>query len=76
MKSDKTVVQARTAAIRTQIDENLRKAYQNVLDEEIPDRFKDLLSALKTMDATPSTPSGADTTDVNPRDVVPEREKL
>ena len=33
------------------IDENLRKVYEQTLDEGIPDRFKDLLSQLKQQDA-------------------------
>ena len=38
-------------AIREQIDENLRRAYTAKLNEELPDRFKELLSRLKA--ATP-----------------------
>lgn len=38
-------------AIREQIDENLRRAYAATLNEELPDRFKELLSRLKA--ATP-----------------------
>ena len=34
-------------SIRTQIDENLKKVYQEALKEDLPDRFKDLLSKLK-----------------------------
>ena len=33
------------------IDENLRKVYEQTLDEGIPDRFKDLLSQLKKQDS-------------------------
>ncbi|WP_299680696.1 NepR family anti-sigma factor [uncultured Roseobacter sp.] len=29
------------------IDENLKRVYEETLDEGIPDRFKDLLDALK-----------------------------
>lgn len=29
------------------IDENLRRVFQSTLDEEIPDRFKDLLKQLQ-----------------------------
>lgn len=42
-------------AIRAQIDENLRLVYKSVLDEELPDRFRDLLAQLKAKDA-PKTP--------------------
>jgi len=33
------------------IDENLRKVYEQTLDEGIPDRFRELLSQLKQQDA-------------------------
>lgn len=42
---------AAKAAIKTQIDENLKKVYQAALDEEIPDRFKDLLAQLAAKEA-------------------------
>ena len=38
-------------AVRTQIDENLRRAYDQVLSEDVPDRFKDLLSRLQSAEA-------------------------
>ncbi|SFR08665.1 NepR family anti-sigma factor [Poseidonocella sedimentorum] len=34
-----------------QIEENLRKVYQKTLEEDIPDRFLDLLDQLKQQDA-------------------------
>lgn len=34
-------------AIRDQIDENLKRVYRAALDEELPDRFKELLEQLK-----------------------------
>jgi len=33
------------------IDENLRRVYDETLEEGIPDRFKDLLDQLKRQDA-------------------------
>lgn len=33
--------------LQAQIDENLKRVYQEVLQEEIPDRFKDLLEQLR-----------------------------
>jgi len=33
--------------VEREIDENLRRVYQRMLDEEVPDRFLDLLSRLK-----------------------------
>lgn len=32
------------------IDENLRRVYEQVLNEDVPDRFKDLLDRLKSQD--------------------------
>ncbi|WP_292019052.1 NepR family anti-sigma factor [Maritimibacter sp. UBA3975] len=33
-----------------QIDENLRKVFQRTLEEDVPDKFMDLLSKLKDQD--------------------------
>lgn len=33
------------------IEDNLKRVYQQTLDEEMPDRFKDLLARLKDSDA-------------------------
>lgn len=33
------------------IEDNLKRVYQQTLEEEVPDRFKDLLSRLKDSDA-------------------------
>lgn len=33
--------------ISREIDANLRKVYENVLKEEVPDRFKELLNQLR-----------------------------
>jgi hypothetical protein len=38
-------------AIRAQIDENLRRVYTTALNEELPDRFRDLLDQLKAKEA-------------------------
>ncbi|SHI87991.1 NepR family anti-sigma factor [Wenxinia saemankumensis] len=35
------------SSIRNQIDENLKKVYQDALNEEVPDKFRDLLEQLK-----------------------------
>ncbi|WP_366523804.1 NepR family anti-sigma factor [uncultured Roseobacter sp.] len=32
------------------IDENLKRVYEEALEEGVPDRFKDLLNALKEQD--------------------------
>jgi hypothetical protein len=34
-------------AIRAQIDENLKRVYSTALNDELPDRFRDLLAQLK-----------------------------
>jgi len=34
-------------SVERQIDENLRRVYQDKVEEELPDRFKDLLEKLK-----------------------------
>ena len=34
-------------ALRRDIDENLKKVFQSALDEDVPDRFKQLLEQLK-----------------------------
>lgn len=33
-----------------EIDSNLRKVYEDVLNEEVPDRFKELLNQLRSED--------------------------
>ncbi|MFN3994178.1 MAG: NepR family anti-sigma factor [Tabrizicola flagellatus] len=38
-------------AIRAQIDENLKRVYTAALNEELPDRFRDLLAQLKARDS-------------------------
>jgi hypothetical protein len=46
--------------LRKQIDQNLKRVYQDTLDEEVPDRFKDLLAQLRNKDVT--KPVGKETT--------------
>lgn len=38
--------------VRRQIDENLRRVYQEKVEEELPDRFKQLLEQLKAKEKT------------------------
>ncbi|WP_342662248.1 NepR family anti-sigma factor [Rubellimicrobium thermophilum] len=33
--------------LHQQIDENLRRVYEDLLNEEVPDRFRDLIAQLK-----------------------------
>ncbi|MBS0123579.1 NepR family anti-sigma factor [Thetidibacter halocola] len=37
--------------IEREIDANLRRVYQDVADEQVPDRFTDLLARLKAADS-------------------------
>lgn len=37
--------------VRRQIDENLKRVYQDKVEEELPDRFKLLLQQLKQQDS-------------------------
>ncbi len=38
------------ARLKEQIDQNLKRVYDDVLNEDIPDRFKDLLEQLRQKD--------------------------
>jgi hypothetical protein len=40
----------RKTRIDQQIDENLRRVYRAALEEEVPERFQDLLRRLKEQD--------------------------
>ena len=37
--------------LRAQIDENLKRVYDEALEEEVPQRFKDLLAQLRQKEA-------------------------
>lgn len=52
MTKDKNEDGVDRRAIRAQIDENLRLVYREVLSEELPDRFRDLLAQLKAKDGS------------------------
>lgn len=36
---------------RSQIDDNLRRVYDDLLEDDVPDRFEDLLRQLKDQDS-------------------------
>jgi hypothetical protein len=57
MKKDKHEDTPRRQAIREQIDENLKRVYAAALNEDLPDRFRDLLAQLKGKEG--SGPDGA-----------------
>lgn len=40
------------------IDENLKRVYDEMLDEKVPDRFIDLLAQLKAQDKPDSSEAG------------------
>ncbi|GHF54646.1 NepR family anti-sigma factor [Seohaeicola zhoushanensis] len=40
-----------TAKLQAQIDENLKKVFQETLEEQVPDRFRDLLEQLRQKEA-------------------------
>ncbi|SEC12039.1 NepR family anti-sigma factor [Rhodobacter sp. 24-YEA-8] len=48
MLPGKPAVATDRSAIRTQIDENLRRVYDEVLTEAVPDRFLQLLAQLNS----------------------------
>lgn len=48
--------------LKTTIEENLRKVYQDLLSEEVPDRFKSLLDQLRQQGPAATPPDGASDT--------------
>lgn len=59
-------------ALKQTIEENLRKVYQDLLQEEVPDRFKALLAQLRSQSAETSRAGEAETSLADPQ---PEVEK-
>lgn len=43
--------QDKKSSLKEQIDENLRRVYRDALEEEVPDRFKQLLEQLRKKEA-------------------------
>jgi hypothetical protein len=51
-------------SVNRQIDENLRRVYEDALNEAVPDRFTELIRKLRTAeDAPPPPPAGRDRDD-------------
>lgn len=51
-------------SVNRQIDENLRRVYQDALDEAVPDRFTELIRKLRTAEGTaPPSQDGKDRDD-------------
>ena len=46
------------SATRASIEDNLRKVYQEALDQDVPDRFKSLLDQLRAAQGTANKDSG------------------
>lgn len=44
------------SSLQSQIDENLRRVYEEAMKEEVPERFKDLLAQLKAKEAAAKEP--------------------
>lgn len=42
-----------TRKLQQQIDQNLKRVYEEALNEEVPDRFKVLLEQLRQKEASP-----------------------
>ncbi|WP_299658355.1 NepR family anti-sigma factor [uncultured Tateyamaria sp.] len=49
-----------TSRVEREIDQNLKRAYEDVANQELPTRFTDLLDQLRSQDATTK---GKDKTD-------------
>lgn len=47
----------KTAKVQQEIDENLKRAYGDVTQQEVPDRFTDLLAQLRAAEAGPAEPA-------------------
>ena len=54
MKKENDGDASKRQAIREQIDENLKRVYAAALNEELPDRFRDLLVQLKAREGSGS----------------------
>ncbi len=52
MTKDKDEDGLNRRAIREQIDENLKRVYSATLNEELPDRFRDLLAQLQAKEGS------------------------
>jgi Anti-sigma factor NepR len=46
--------------VAEEIDANLRRVYEEVLKDEVPDRFSDLLNRLKSGESAPEIPASGE----------------
>ena len=49
---------AKKSPIERDIDKNLRKVYRRMVEEDVPDRFKDLLDELRQSERDSSSEQG------------------
>lgn len=47
----------RKSSLQQQIDENLKRVFEETLQQDVPDRFKDLLAQLRARESEPRTES-------------------
>lgn len=50
----------KTSRVDREIDANLKRAYEDVINQEVPDRFTDLLAQLRAAEAGRGRGSGND----------------
>lgn len=51
MTQDKQTKGRVAPAVKKQIDENLKRVYDDVVQEDVPDRFKELLAKLRAQES-------------------------
>lgn len=51
MTQDKQTKGRVAPAVKKQIDENLKRVYNDVVQEDVPDRFKELLAKLRAQES-------------------------
>lgn len=49
--SDKMTSESKKTSIERQIEENLKRVYDEALNQEVPDRFHDLIAQLKARES-------------------------
>ena len=49
----------RPQSLQDQIDQNLRRIYENIVEEPLPDRFFELINELEALDCPESSQGGA-----------------
>ncbi|SDX87467.1 NepR family anti-sigma factor [Citreimonas salinaria] len=49
-----------SSRLQSQIDRNLKRAYDDVLNEDVPDRFHELLARLRNSDGSGEPARGAE----------------